>query len=89
MDKLDKKSSLPLMRFGKNHIENFVDSCVSVLLGGNTEATKALILATVKDINVYEDKVDIRGGHLPLLANVANNKNGHSKGVPILVSMWR
>jgi len=89
MDKLDKKSSLPLMRFGKNHIESFVDSCVSVLLGGNTEATKALILATVKDIKVYEDRVDIKGGHLPLLANVASNKNGHSKGVPTLVSMWR
>ena len=89
IDKLDKKSSLPLMRFGKNHIESFVDSCVNVLLGGNTEATKALILATVKDIKVYEDKVDIQGGHLPLLTNVANNKNGHSKEVPTLVSMWR
>lgn len=89
INKLDKKSSLPLMRFGKKHIESFVDSCVTVLLGGNTEATKALILATVKDIKVYEDKVDIRGGHLPLLANVSNNKNGHPKGVPTLVSMWR
>ena len=89
INKLDKKSALPLMRFGKKHIEDFVDSCERVLLGDNTEATKALILATVKDIKVYEDKVDFRGGNLPLLANVANNKAGTPNGVPSLISMWR
>ncbi|OKY24966.1 recombinase family protein [Thalassotalea sp. PP2-459] len=89
IDALDKKTSLPIMRFGRNHIENFVSSCNKVLLGGNTEATKALLLALVKDITVYKDNVEIRGGHLPLLANVANNKAGNPEGVPSLISIWR
>ena len=62
---------------------------VEVLLGGNTEATKVLLLALVKDITVYENNVEIRGGHLPLLANVAKNKAGNPEGVPSLISIWR
>lgn len=49
----------------------------------------ALLLALVKDITVYEDNVEIRGGYLPLLANVANNKAGNPEGVPSLISIWR
>ena len=86
---IDRKSSLPLMNFGKNHIDNFVRACEKVLLGGNVEATKALLIATVKEIRVYEDKLVLKGGKLQLLANVANNKKGNSDGVPCLISMWR
>lgn len=89
IDALDKKTSLPIMRFSRNQIESFVSSCNKVLLGGNTEATKALMLALVKDITVYEDNVEIRGGHLLRLANVANNKAGNPEGVPSLISIWR
>jgi len=46
-------------------------------------------LATVKEIKVYEDKIDFNGGNLQLLANVENNKAGDSNGVPSLISMWR
>ncbi len=77
------------MRFGKDHIGRFVESCDKILLGNNIEATKALLLALVKDIKVYEDKVEVRGGYLPLLANFANNKGGPPEGVPSLISIWR
>lgn len=89
IDDLDRRSRLPLMNFGKHQIDNFVSACEKVLLGGNTEATKALLMATVKDIKVYEDKIDITGGNLKLLANVANNKAGNPNGVPSLISIWR
>ncbi len=89
IDDLDRRSRLPLMKFGKHQIDNFVSACDKVLLGGNTEATKALLMATVKDIKVYEDKIDITGGNLKLLANVANNKAGNSDGVPSLISICR
>jgi site-specific DNA recombinase len=86
---IDKRSPFPLMHFGKLHIDNFVAACEKVLLGGNTEATKALLLATVKEIKVYENKIDLKGGNLQLLANVESNKAGNSDGVPSLISMWR
>jgi len=37
----------------------------------NTEATKALLLTTLKEIKVYKDKINVKGGNLPLY-------NGHS-----------
>ena len=89
IDDLERKSRLPLMHFGKNNINNFVSACEKVLLGGNTEATKALLMATVKNIKVYEDKIDFTGSNLKLLANVANNKAGNPDGVPSLISIWR
>ena len=71
---LDKKTRLPLMHFGQNHIDSFVLACEKVLLGGNVEATKALLLAMVKNIKVYKDKLDFTRGNLQLLANVESNK---------------
>lgn len=89
MDSLDEKTSLPVMKFGKKQIKGFVQACEKVLLGGNEEAIKALLLSLIKDIKVYENKVELRGGYLPLLASVANNKAGHPNGVPSLISKWR
>lgn len=86
---LEKKSRFPIMHFGKDHIDSFVLACEKVLLGGNIEATKALLLATVKSITVYEDKVDLTGGNLQVLANVEKNKAGNPNGVPSLISIWR
>jgi site-specific DNA recombinase len=86
---IDKKTRFPLMHFGKQHIDKFSLACEKVLLGGNTEATKALLLATVKEIKVYEDRIDFKGGNLQLLANVESNKAGNPDGVPSLISMWR
>mgnify|MGYP005989147229 CR=1 FL=1 len=67
------------MHFGKHHIDNFVLACEKVFLGGNIEATKALLLALVKDIKMYEDKIDFTGGNLQLLANVESNKAGEPR----------
>jgi DNA invertase Pin-like site-specific DNA recombinase len=89
IEMLDKKTRLPLMHFGKHHIEQFLFACEKVLLGGNVEATKALLLATVKEIKVYEDKIDFIGGNLQILANVESNKAGNPNGVPSLISIWR
>ena len=89
IESLDKKTRLPLMHFGQNHIDSFVLACEKVFLGGNVEATKALLLAMVKNIKVYEDKLDFTGGNLQLLANVENNKAGNPNGVPSLISIWR
>lgn len=89
IDVLDKKTRIPLMHFGKHHIEQFLFACEKVLLGGNVEATKALLLATVKEIKVYEDKVDFIGGNLQILANIESNKAGNPEGVPSLISIWR
>ncbi|AZQ84330.1 hypothetical protein EKO29_10050 [Colwellia sp. Arc7-635] len=76
------KSTLPLMHFGKHHIDHFVSACEKVLLGVNIEATKAQIMATVKEIKVYEESLELKGGNLQLLANVLNNKVGPPNGVP-------
>jgi len=43
----------------------------------------------VKNIKVYEDKLDLTGGSLQLLANVESNKAGNPNGVPSLISKWR
>jgi len=63
IDDLVRRSRLPLMKFGKHQIDNFVSTCDKV----------------------YEGKIDITGGNLKLLANVANNKAGNSDGVPSLI----
>lgn len=71
---MDKKAQLPIMHFSKLHIEYFVSACNKVLLGGNLEASKTLLQAIIKDITVYEEKSDLRGANISVLANVANNE---------------
>ncbi len=86
---INQKTRLPLMHFGKRHIDKFSWACEKVLLGGNTEATKALLLATVKEIKAYEDRIDFKGRKLQFLSNVESNIAGNPDGVPSLISMWR
>ena len=47
------------------------------------------MLATVKEIEVYENKIDLKGVNLQILVNIESNKAGNPDGVPSLISMWR
>jgi site-specific DNA recombinase len=86
---LDSKSTLPLMRFGDQQINKFSNACNAILLGGNIEASKGLLIAIVDEIIVDEEKLTLRGGKLQLLRNVSKYKAGNQELVPSFITNWR
>lgn len=88
---LKERINLPIKKFGQSHISLFAQAAKKVLLGSDGEATKALLLATVRDIVVYPDRVQLRGGILPLAAIISrvDRNMGTSLQVPIFISKWR
>jgi hypothetical protein len=63
MKELDRKATLPLMNFGKQQIINFSDACNETILGGNIDATKALLMAVIDEIVVEPSDITLKEGN--------------------------
>ncbi len=89
---LKEKIELPIKKFGQTHIALFAQAAKNVLLGSDSEATKALLIAMIKQIVVFPTHVKLQGGLLPLAAMISRvgKKTGTGLNqVPIFVSKWR
>jgi DNA invertase Pin-like site-specific DNA recombinase len=88
---LKERMQLPIKKFGQSHISLFAQAARNILLGDDNEATKALLVAIVKEIVVYPTKLKFSGGLLPLAAIISrvDRNMGTSLQVPIFISKWR
>ena len=90
INNLKLRMGLPIKKFGAKQTGLFIDACKRVLLGGNLEATKALLNAVIERIEIKQDKVTIVGNKLKMMANIGGFYSRHSRiKVPSIISVWR
>ncbi|OUS33380.1 hypothetical protein A9R01_09660 ['Osedax' symbiont bacterium Rs2_46_30_T18] len=90
ISQLNSRMGLPLKKFGSKQKRLFVDACKHILLGGNEEATKALLNAVIEKIVIKKNMILIQGNKLKLMANIACFDIRNLKfRVPSLISIWQ
>jgi site-specific DNA recombinase len=87
---LKMRMSLPIKKFGPSQTKLFVEVCRKIILGGNEEATKALLNAVIDKIDIEKNEIMLEGNKLKMMATIASYEPGHSQlRVPNLISIWR
>ncbi|MGR5120894.1 recombinase family protein [Vibrio astriarenae] len=88
---LMKTQQIPLLKFSDELIDAFIKSSSELLLAGNHDAIKQLLLASIDKIVVCnaEKKIEIFTPTLALVRLVPMTKGGTDFSVPPFVSMWR
>jgi hypothetical protein len=83
------RSKIPLKKFGKNHIQMFVEAATLILSNSNTDSCKQLLLKIIDKILVKKNEIIVRGTKFILAEFVSKTKMGTSLEVPTFVSIWR
>lgn len=83
-------TTLPVLRFGKKKIFEFIHSMKQALNNKKeSELLKSYILAVVDKIEVSSDKAIIKGSKIKLMDAISKKKMGTDFSVPTFVSIWR
>ena len=86
---INKRINLKILKFGINKTKIFCESINKFFKQADDETLKALLLAMVKEIRVYSDKLVLKGSKFQLVNIASKAKAGTPLEVPAFVSIWR
>jgi site-specific DNA recombinase len=90
IEELKSRLSLPVKRFGEEHIEKFTRAMHEIILEGNDESTKAYLRAVISKITVNQKELVVRGSSVQLAGAISEwTPDTQLPRVPIVVTKWR